>query len=283
MSVFVQTNANPSNPDPAMPFLEKDSAIIRGVTRAMFDVSNPDCYQGSGNLVGGTTFFNDLTSNNYDAAVRSSSAQVFPPIETGMIKIQGGSGSSRYIALPSAAFKFGSSTKKALIIFYMKCPNAGFAANMLGGIIGSGAEDFQYTCWLASNGTGAVDYLRVRVKGAGVNIDVDVTDASMLTGSTKQIGLAFDIKTNGTAEISIYINGVKAATSTGNMTQFFQYTNSGLTDNSLFMSPLVSFLSDQNVDLRLGRVSSHDLTNNTNVTFDSILSKDRAAAQGYVY
>jgi hypothetical protein len=89
MSIFLKTDANVSNPVASMPYLEKDYAIVRGVTSAMFDFSNPECYSGTGDLVGGATTFKDLTINNGEAKAQVNSTHIFAPIENGMIKVLG--------------------------------------------------------------------------------------------------------------------------------------------------------------------------------------------------
>ncbi|MDQ1207295.1 hypothetical protein QE380_000218 [Acinetobacter baylyi] len=293
MSIFVKTDANPTTPLSTMPYIEKDAAIIRGVTLAMFDFSNPDCYSGTGNIVGGSTTFNDLTVNASQARAQNNSTHIFAPVETGMIKIQGGSGSNRFVSLPTT-FKYSSLVKKSLNICYFRIPKTGYTASSISSLIGAGsgggATQLQYVVWVQADASGNLTTLRFRVKGTGgANIDVDITGTNLakITGTTaQQFGFAVSINTStNIATLSVYIDGELINSSSGSMTEFVQYDSSGGSPvlQTIFMGLSVSYSSNQTNDIRVGRVSAHDLTNRSDLSFTDILTKDRNAASGYVY
>lgn len=287
MSLFLKSDANVSNPVASMPYLEKDYAIVRGVTRAMFDFSNPECYSGTGNLIGGATTFKDLTINNGEAKAQANSTHVFAPIENGMIKVLGGSGNGRFVSL-GPQFKFPETTRKALIVVHAKIPKSGWSTSTMSGLIGAGGSSgVQYLLYAASDENGALKSLTFRIKGTSGNVDAILTGASLskITGtSVQQLGLSINIS-NSVATLNFLIDGEIVSTGSGSATQLEQYDSSGgsSTLQSLFLGPTVGFLSNQAIDIRLGRVSCHDLTNRSDVTVESILLKDRTSAAGYVY
>lgn len=292
MSIFVKTDTDPTTPLNTMPYIEKDAAIIRGVTLAMFDFSNSDCYSGTGNIVGGATTFSDLTVNASKARAQNNSTHIFAPLENGMIKTQGGSGSGRYITLP-ATFKYSSSVKRSLNIGYFRIPKTGYTASSLSGLIGAGsgggATELQYLVYAQSDSSGNLTTLRFRVKGTGgANIDVDITGTNLakITGTTtQQFGFAVSINTStNIATLSVYIDGELINSASGSMIEFVQYNSSGgsATLQTIFIGPSVSYSSNQTNDIRIGRVSAHDLTNRSDLSFTDILTKDRSAAAGYI-
>lgn len=287
MSLFLKSDANVSNPVSSMPYLEKDYAIVRGVTRAMFDFSNPECHSGLGDLIGGSTIFKDLTVNAGEAKVQNNATHVFAPVENGMIKVLGGSGNGRFVSLGSQ-FKFPATTRNALIILHAKLPKSGWAVNTMVALIGAGSSSgLQYLCYVASDENGNLSNIRFRVKGTSGNIDAIIqgTALSKITGtSVQQLGLSVKIA-NSVATLDFLIDGEVVASGSGPATQLDQYDSSGgsATLQSLFLGPTVGFLSNQTIDIRLGRVSCHDLTNRSDVTVESILLKDRTSAAGYVY
>lgn len=288
MSIFLKTDANVKTSPPNMPYLEKDYAIIRGVTRAMFDFSNPECYSGTGDVIGGSTTFKDLTINNSEAKAQANITHIFAPIENGMVKILGGSGTGRFISLGSQ-FKFPATTRKALIVVHAKIPKTGWSANHMGGIIGVGASssDYQYISYVVSDAAGNLTSVRFRVKGASGAIDATVQGSMLnkITGSTvQQFGLSVSI-VDSVATLEVLIDGEVAATASGSATQLVQYdpSSGNASLQTLFMAPSVGVLANNTNDVRLGRVSCHDLTGRSDVTVDSILSKDRRNTAGYVY
>ena len=288
MSIFLKTDANVSNPVASMPYLEKDYAIVRGVTRAMFDFSNPECHTGTGELIGGSTTFKDLTINNSEAKAQANITHIFAPVENGMIKVLGGSGTGRFISLGSQ-FKFPAITRKALIVLHAKLPKTGWGANAMVALIGAGgaSQDWQYLCYAASDDAGNLKQLNFRIRGTSGNVDATLTGTSLnkITGtSVQQLGLSISIS-NSVATLNILIDGEVVASGSGSASQLVQYDSSGgsTTLQSLFLGPTVGFLSNLTIDVRLGRVSCHDLTGRDDVSVDGILLKDRQSADGYVY
>lgn len=287
MSIFLKTDANVKTPPSSMPYLEKDYAIVRGVTRAMFDFSNPECYSGTGDVIGGSTTFKDLTINNAEAKAQINYTHVFAPIENGMIKVLGGSGNGRFVSLGSQ-FKFPATTRNALIVLHAKLPKAGWSASTMSALIGTGASssDWQYLCYAASDEAGALKQLIFRIKGTSRNVDAILTGTSLnkITGtSVQQLGLSINIS-NSVATLNILIDGEVVASGSGSASQLVQYDSSGgsATLQALFVGPTVGFLSGQTIDIRLGRVSCHDLTGRADVSVDGILLKDRQSAAGYI-
>lgn len=287
MSLFLKSDANVSNPVASMPYLEKDYAIIRGVTRAMFDFSNPECHTGAGELIGGSTTFKDLTINNGEAKAQANSTHIFAPVENGMVKVLGGSRTGRFISLGSQ-FKFPSTTRKALIVLHAKIPKSGWYVSSMVSLIGAGVSaGVQYLLYAASDENGALKSLTFRIKGSSGNIDAILQGSSLnkISGTlVQQLGLSISIS-NSVATLNFLIDGEIVSTGSGSATQLEQYDSSGgsATLQALFLGPSTGFSSNQTIDLRLGRVSCHDLTNRSDITVESILLKDRTSASGYVY
>lgn len=175
-----------------------------------------------------------------------------------------------------------------MIVLHAKLPKTGWSANTLVALIGAGGAtpDWQYLCYALSDENGALKSLYFRIRGTSGNVDAVFTGASLskITGtSVQQLGLSINIS-NSVATLNILIDGEVVASGSGSASQLVQYDSSSgsATLQALFLGPTVGFLSGQTIDVRLGRVSCHDLTGRSDVTVDGILSKDRASAAGYI-
>lgn len=289
MSIFLKTDANVTSPLASMPYLEKDYAITRGVTKTLIDLSNPECYSGAGNVFGETTL-NNLVDGGYDAQIAGTAAQYFTPVAGGMLSAKNTVGSVS-VRLPTEA-KFDSTVRRALVNMHFAFDGLGMPSGSSSpsssptSICGTGTGANTSLSWVvfiyADTGTGAIDKLQFRLRGASGNIDCDLPAAQLtpyFNGEAHQYGFAVDIK-DGTATAKIFIDGVEKASTTGAMTQFNQVADA---NPSFFAGPAANWLTARNVNARIGRMAMHDLTNRSDLSFEDVLSKDRLAAAGYIF
>lgn len=285
MSIFVKTDANPTTAPATMPYLENDYAIVRGVTLAMFDWSNEKTYSGTGVISGGSSFGN-LASGGAAASIPQGSGSSFPALFQGTLKVQGQVSAGGYplINLPTT-FNFSPSVMKSLIALWAKFPSTGFSASAIVGLIGSGTgigSSLQWHVYAQADASGNLNNITFRVRGSSANIDCVLSGATLaafLDGNLHQLGFAFEIM-NGVGKGYIYIDGVlKVTGSSGAMTSYNQPDGTPV----FFSAPGVGTLSGTGLDARMGRISCHDLTNRSDLSFTDLLTKDSASAAGYVY
>lgn len=280
MSTFLKSDANILNPIATIPYLEKDYAIVRGVTKCLIDVSNPESFSGTGNIAAGTAFKN-LVNNGVAATLTGTSASL-PPISRGMLKMLGATGTPA-ITFPAEA-SFGTAVKRSLVNFYFAFNGAGLSATQNSSLAGDGTgigASLKWVVYLVTDASGIASYLRFRVQGTTGARDCDLAGAALtalLDGNAHQLGFAADIK-DGTVYLSIYVDGVLKASATGAMVEYNQVA--GTLPTFLF-GPTSGGIATRGVNAFLGRPAMHDLTNRPDLTFEALLARDRLAAQGYI-
>lgn len=286
MGTLIKSAGNPSSPPIGTPYIEKDFGVVRGVTKALFDFSHPDCYAGSGPLVGGTTF-NNLVAGGAPASVLGASSGSLPAVVTGTVPTKDASnaGGYRYILLPTS-FNMSAEARSMLSVLHAKIPAGGYAASALYGIFGSGTGNgtsLQWHVFVQSDASGNALNLVFRVRGSSGNIDATLTGpalAAVLNGAVHQLGFGFDI-VGSTGRGIIYVDQAVAVTGgSGAITSFNQ---AGGTPVLLYAPGVQQFVGVQNLDGRFGRPSIHDLTGRADVTALDLLSRDARSAAGYVY
>ncbi|WP_314916574.1 hypothetical protein [Pseudomonas helleri] len=293
MSTFLISSTEPSNPDPSMIYVEKDPAIIRGVTKGLFDYSNPDTFNGDMPLPIGTVFKN-LVEGGEPGGVNGSGGTTFPPIYRGTVRtlglITGSSGSN--LILPKS-FMLPADATRFLSVFWLRMVKTGWpAVSTLKGLIGWGSgvpEATQYAVTLMFNATGEVSSLRWTVYGmAGGKvqaIQLQVTSQNLLNkifdGALHQIGCAFEIS-GGLGIPSLYVDGELVATGVGvalaglnmeaNAGQIFALSGAGG----------IAQPGYHEKDTRIGRPQVHDLSARPSLQFVDILTRDKNSAEGYL-
>lgn len=284
MAIFIKAGANPTSPLSTNPYVEQDSAIVRGVHLAMFDWSNSVTYSGTGNVIGGSTFANLVSGGSPAGMAVANAGSYLQPVITGTLKTDGAvsAGGYQYITLPTS-FNLGVGVTRSLAIVWGKLPTTQ-AANAFNGIVGSGVganANSQYAFWLQADASGVPTSLLFRVRGTSGNIEASLTGAALtavLDGNLHQFGLAVTIS-GGTGTVQLYVDGVLKSTGSGAMTA---YNQPGGTPALLAAPGVSNFVGTANLAGRFGRLSIMDLTARTDLTFAAMLSRDSAGAAGYV-
>jgi len=282
-AIFVKTD-EPSAPAANTPYVEKDWAIIRGVTLGAFDWSNSETYALTGAIPGTATFGNLVAGGSNGTISPANAGATFPAVSGGLLNAQGATnaGGLPVVRLPSS-FTFGAGVTRSLLTFWAKLPATGYLASNLPGLIGSGTganASLQYTCLLIVNGSGAATQLTYRVRGTSGNIDASITGAALaalLDGNLHQIGLGLVIA-SGTGTVTLFVDGVAVATGSGSMSSY-----NVIGPASLFIGSGGNQLtSSANTNALLGRPFAHDLTSRPDISFEDILARDAESAEGYL-
>jgi len=285
MVTIVTSTANATGPLAINPSFEKDYAIVRGVTLALFDWSNPDCYSGAANADGGTVL-NNLVAGGASAQISPANTIAKLPYQTGLFKGAGAvsAGGWPFINLPTS-FNLGAAVTRALLSITSRVPSAGWNASGIRGLIGSGTGSgaaLQYIAYVQADANGNALNLVFRVRGAnGAQVDTVLTGAALaaILDSTHQLGFAFSIA-NGQGQGFIYVDGVLKATSAA--ATFTSFNQAGGTP-TLFTGPGVSAaIVNNTLDVRIGRPTIHDLSARADLTFAGMLARGLEAATGYV-
>lgn len=282
MSTFVKTDADPTTPLSTMPYIEKDAAIVRGVSKVLIDVSNTECYNGTGNIYGGTVLKNLVVGANAggDMTATGLPQQFLRPISRGMLPLKDSVGSMNLKLTPNDVF--GVNVTRSLVIFHFAFDGVGFTGNETTGFAGSGTGTGASLAWavyLYCSG-GVIQKLQFRVQG-NVQINCELSGSELLAlfdGTVHQYGFSVEIK-NSIATLKLYVDGVEKASTSGSMDHY----NVVADDVPIFnVAPAAAGWSARNVNAFIGRMSLHDLTNRSDLSFTDILTKDRNAAVGYV-
>lgn len=287
MSTFIVSDSDPTNPPESIPFVEKDAAILRGVTKALFDFSNPETV-AQGVALPLFTKLNNLVVGGNPATTSGPNGSSFPAVYNGTLRSIGAGdpGGGSTVALPSD-FNLPDTTQRFLSVIWLRAVKAGWPANSLNGVFGVGENNnIQQALWLAADASGGITSLRFRMHSRAVAafLDCAITAGAaldtVLDGNLHQIGLAFEV-VNGIGTQRIYCDGALLATNSGATTG----VRASAIKGSLFAAPSVSASTGTgkgNLDTRIGRPQLHDLTSRPELAFTDILERDRNAARGYL-
>ena len=293
MSTFMSADADPLQPPASIPYLEKDGAILRGVTKALFDYSNPETYAGAGSLPIGTVL-NNLVEGGGTGGVTGAGGTTFPPIYHGTVRtlglVTGVNGSN--LTLP-ASFMLPAASTRFLSAFWLRMAKTGWPAVATPkGLVGWGSgspASTQYAVTVVFDATGVVTELRWTVYGmigaAVQTLQLKVTSPDILNvifdGALHQLGCAFEV-IGGVGIPSLYVDGALVATGAG---AALASLNGAATQGQLFGLSSAGSVTQpgyHELDTRIGRPQLHDLTSHPEIAFTDILTRDKNSAYGYL-
>lgn len=281
MTIEILSNGAVYDPSGLIPYVEKDEAIIRALTKGMLDFSHPDCYAGSGAVASGTTFAS-LTS---DAGV-ATAGTALGTVANGMLPM--GSATSAHIALPDT-FKLPNTTKKFLAIVWAKLPASGWPGT--GATSNSLLAHASNTTTLGQWGihirhvlaTGIPDALLFQSpKSGSTSIGVALSGVDTLAvcdGNLHQIACVWDGSTPGTLTRAVYVDKVSKTVSTPSEA----WDNTFPTPTAVArLGACPAFQSKApTAGITLGRPSLWNLTDSSKSVAE-IIAADWDAAQGYL-
>lgn len=279
MTTQVISDINFNDPLNLIPFLEKDDAIIRAVTKSLIDFSNPACLSNSGL----NNFGQVATSLTADAQT-GAAQQNLPAVAGGLIDFVG---AAKAWALP-ANFKLPNTCKRFLVIVWAKLPANGYqtaSGNTTQSIIAYANNTTTLCQWgiglTTFQATGLPNQLQVYTPtngGSAGNDQISGADTlAVCDGNLHQIALYFDGESSvGNRARSIYVDKVSKLTSTGAWDGTFNVPAAGAN-----LGVNTAFQSNVPAGFKLGRASIWDLTG-APWTPAQILQRDWDAAQGYL-
>jgi hypothetical protein len=287
MTTLIVSDSNFNDPNNLIPYLEKDEAITRGVTRGLVDFSNPACYSGTGPIASGAA----LTSLTIDASAGSFGA-AFDAVANGMLPFSKGIPAAK-INLP-APMKFTAAATKVLFVLWAKIPGTGWpivAANpiwALFGVMANSSSKAQFGISVGTNmsdGSVATVVFYVPSSGAAsagnVSLAAGSTLSSITDGGLHQLAVVWDARSiPGMQSTTLYVDKVKAA-------QVAPRTYDGSFNIPPSDGPTLGYSTAFNggdpmhAGVRLGRPGVWDLSSSQLDPVD-IIAADFAAAQGYL-
>ena len=279
--------ADPTAPFTDARYFEKDYAIRRGATKALFDVSNTDTTSNTGVFLNTAPLNNLVVSGTGATVAGPGSGTGFPAIVTGTLRSSGAHGFAAINLPGDNHFYIPASETKVLVTFYLRMLKTGFSAGYFPGLIGAGTGTGANTQWAfyvqdtGSDGTLDNATLRVRTP-AGTNLDAALTGAALdalLDGDLHQVGL-YMTRVADVGQCSIYVDGVlQIESSTSSMTAFNRPASSVA---QAFTGPGLGYVCNPSgtnglQDTRMGRFAVHYLTS-SNLTVAEILADEAVAA-----
>lgn len=288
MSTFLITDAEPSNPPADIRYLEKDSAIVRGVTRALIDFSNPETYDGSGNIPLNTQFRN-LVAGGSPAAIGSSGVYGAPVYLGTLQSDNGAGGGSVGYPLP-LDFVFPASATHTLVGAWFRAPKSGYPASgtislPVLGVGAGGNASSQYALLVSGPNTGTANSLIARFRGSALNIDATINAGSVLDaildGNLHQLMMSFSV-VDGIGTVRLYVDKVLRATGSGAAVGHNVVANMTA---ALFTAPAYGSWNQPNtkvLNARIGRPQAHNLTGRNDVTVEALIAADWDGSQGYL-
>lgn len=282
MTIEIISDVAFNDPSNLIPYLEKDEAIVRGVTKGVVDFSNPETYAGTGAIPVNTTM-KSMTSDAGIATVGPTTP--FAAISGGMLPLP--VSGSPYITLPDT-FKLPSTCKKFVAIVWAKLPSGAWPNPGSGGLQFSLAGYMSNSSSLAQWGlsarisavTGLPDaflmYMPVSsTTAAGFAMNTTAALAAF-DGNLHQFAAEWDGTTPGISLRRAYIDKVANSTSSG---AWDNAINTPAATVRLGACP--AFQTVYPAGLFVGRLSLWDLTGST-LTTAEVLQRDWDAAQGYL-
>lgn len=287
MSTFVVADSDPINPPASIPYVEEDAVILRGVTKALLDFSNPKTV-APGVPLPVVSRLNNLVVGGSASSTAGPGGSSFPAVYRGTLRSIGagdpGNGSTVNL---SDDFTLPETTQRFLTVIWLRAVKSGWPASSINGIFGVGdSSNIQQALWLGVDSGGVVTSFRFRMHSRAVAafLDCIITPGAaldaLLDGGIHQVGLAFEV-VNGIGTQRIFRDGEQVASSSGASTGVRASTVKG----SLFYAPAASASTGTgkgNLDTRIGRPQLHDLTSRPELSFTDILERDRNAASGYL-
>ncbi len=281
MTIEIVSDVAFNDPLNLIPFVEKDDAIIRPLTKAMLDFSNPECYAGSG-AVAVNTKFNSLTSD----AAQATANTAFPAVAGGLLQF---AGLNPKVTLPDS-FKLPNTTKKFLVILWVKLPASGWqtaSANVYQSLLSYAANTSTLCQW-------AIGLTTVQATGAAVGLVFTAPisggsagGASLTSGDTlalcdgglHQVACLFDGESAaGFRQLSIYVDKTQKNLSVSS--SWDGSFNTPAATPTLGMQ--TAFQANYPTDgVYLGRPSLWNLTG-SGKSVAEILAADWDAAQGFL-
>lgn len=286
MTTLIVSDVNFNDPSNLIPYLEKDEAITRGVTKGLIDFSNASSYAGSGAIAAGTPI-NSLTVDNTAGSITTA----FDPIINGMLPFSKGVPNAA-VALPST-FKFTASVTKILYVLWAKIPASGWtvpASNLiwsLMGVLGNTGSAAQYGFSVQIDNTGALIKLSANVPSSGaassgnINVLTGSALAALSDGNLHQLAILWDAKTTpGQQTTTLFVDGVSSVTN-GPITYDGTFNIPTSTPNLGVVSTAFQNATPPHTGLKIGRPGLWDLSNST-LTAAAILASDSLSASGYL-
>src|SRR5205085_12232241 len=184
------------DPTNAIPYLEKDDAIIRGVTTSFVDFSNVQSYTGGTSAPAAGALVTSLTSDGQTGAANAA----FSPVSGGLLEC-GGTASNRFWNLP-ANFKLASTCKRFMFICWVKLPASGYqtassnVTQVIAGVMGNTSSLAQWGLYLTTiQATGLPDKLSYITPNSANALFRQLSNADTMAvcdGNLHQIAIYFD-------------------------------------------------------------------------------------------
>lgn len=287
MALVLKTNENISDAAGVIPFLEKDAAIVRGVTLGLIDFSNPACLPAgysSGSLLANGASLQGLTAGAAAAVVSSHNTPVIAGFDTGVTNggLNGATSGSARIELPDANFALpvDGSVTRALIVLWAKIKNTGYLQNQ--------GNPYVLIAGDSNSTPSSRGLFRVNLSAGGglanaewIILGAEAPSSALLPlvdGNLHQYAFEY-IKSGSNVTVNLYVDKVQRG--------------SRVTVNPSFGTPLANkqrLFSDGAYNSASGihsgnkiyRYAVHDLSSRPDLTAADMLARDWDATIGYV-
>lgn len=283
MALVLKTNETIADPSGVIPYLEKDPAIVRGVTLGLIDFSNPAClpagYVAGAALPSGTSY---PTLTNGGGAATGAAAAFDAGVTTG--GLNGGTTAAPTISLPDANFALpiDGSVTHALVVLWAKLKNSGYPQSQ-----GNPYVLIAGDSGITSNNRGGIK-LTLTGAGAVAGVAWDVLGAyapttnlnSKIDGSLHQYATEY-IKnvSSGIVTINLYVDKTLIGTSTA-ANPSFGSPSAG--KQQLFSSGAFNSAAGIHSGNKIYRYAVHNLSSRPELTAADMLARDWDATIGYV-
>lgn len=283
MTTQIISDVNFNDPTNLIPFLEKDDAILRGVTKAMLDFSNPASYAGGALTVGGTV--KSLTNDGSNA----TAGAILPAQVTGLVDFGNANGATQtHLTLPDT-FKLPNTCRRFLLVLWVKLPANGYqtaSSNVIQSLIGFMNNSSTLAQWgvllntiQASGLPSSLSFLCPFSASSVASISLLGADAAAVCdGNLHQLAGYWDGESvAGQITRSVYVDKVLKATASVAWDGTLNVPASNVR-----MGYNVAFQVATPTGFKLGRPSMWDLTAQPAWTPAQILQRDWDAAQGFL-
>jgi hypothetical protein len=278
MSLVLKSNESLVDAGNLIPYLERDVAILRGVTKGMIDFSNaytlPSGYVSGASIASGTAF-KTLTSGGSDA---TTTGTFEPGVTNGGLN---GSvvNTNVYVTLPDANFKppVDGSLTRGVFIAWMKLKPSGYPVSQLAMLFGDkdqSPNSFVMRFQFGTTAGGLPNAANTAFQMFGITIG---TGISFFDNTLHQLAITFE-KVGATLTLKFYVDGVFVAQGSGTET----LATGGANRIILFSSGAFSAAANIHGGNKFYRYAFLNASARPDLSLTALIAADDAATRPYI-
>lgn len=278
----LKTNTTANDPENNIPYLEKDYAIVRGVTKLLADISHPAGLDGndytSASIPAGTAIQNMVDGGQAGGFMTATPAG----IDTGAVQLPADNG----IRFPVAelGIKRNDNIDRYVMIIWAAIEKSGFPNSSNNYFLLMGDTNTTSDNYGRSDGTFNSQSESAQLQGIGFNflggsmsLSEDAEN-SIFDSGMRQLAFTWEKLTATTARYSFYLDGDFVESIDRTVTIYTDETRGG---DWFSVGDTGAFNQEANENLTFGRLNLADLTSKPEMSVADYIERDWNHARGF--